>query len=143
MFHFRYTIAALLAVYLSNTLSFVRHLPAKFTIRSDNLEHFCRGINVHPFHLNANENNGADNEFYSVKSETQRKVEAKVAQEIEVKQNIEGFLNNDLLSMESGKQVRVTLYIVLAILPCLLLIPFMMDRSFVPADIDPTDMLRK
>jgi hypothetical protein len=94
------------------------------------------------FILNSQENDKIE-EIYSLNKLNDKNSveELKISREIEQKQNIEGFLNNDLLTMESGKQVRVTLYIVLAILPCLLLIPFMMDRSFIP-DIDPNDLLK-
>lgn len=47
-------------------------------------------------------------------------------------ESIQGYLSSDISKMESGKQVRVLLYISLALLPCLLLIPFFMNRDFVP-----------
>jgi hypothetical protein len=50
-------------------------------------------------------------------------------------QKPEGYLSSDLTNLEDGKQLRVLIYIVLALLPCLFLIPFMMTRDFVP----PTD----
>lgn len=49
---------------------------------------------------------------------------------------IEGYLNMDMNQMSSekdGKQTRVFLYITFALLPCLLLVPFMMQRDFLPA----------
>lgn len=49
--------------------------------------------------------------------------------------NIEGFLNTDFNSINDGKQWRVFLYVALALVPCLFLIPFFMTRDFVP----PTD----
>ena len=47
-------------------------------------------------------------------------------------QKIEGYINMDLSKDDDGKQSRVVLYIIFAILPCLLLVPFMMSRDFVP-----------
>ena len=47
-------------------------------------------------------------------------------------QRIEGYINMDLNKNDDGKQSRVFIYIVFAILPCLLLVPFMMSRNFVP-----------
>ena len=47
----------------------------------------------------------------------------------------QGYLNPDFNKVGDGKQIRVLVYIVLALLPCLFLIPFFMTRDFVP----PTD----
>jgi hypothetical protein len=47
----------------------------------------------------------------------------------------EGYMSSDLTSMEDGKQFRVLAYILIALLPCLLLVPFFLSRDFVP----PTD----
>ena len=44
----------------------------------------------------------------------------------------EGFLPTDFSSLGDAKQSRVLLYIALALLPCLALIPFFMSRDFVP-----------
>ena len=48
---------------------------------------------------------------------------------------IEGYLGSDLSKLDNDKQSRVLLYIGIALLPCLFLIPFVMSRDFVP----PTD----
>lgn len=47
----------------------------------------------------------------------------------------EGYLGSDLSTLDNDKQSRVLLYIGIALLPCLFLIPFVMSRDFVP----PTD----
>ena len=47
----------------------------------------------------------------------------------------EGYLGSDLSTLGNDKQSRVLLYISIALLPCLFLIPFFMSRDFVP----PTD----
>lgn len=47
-------------------------------------------------------------------------------------ESIQGYVSSDIRNMGSGKQVRVLLYISLALLPCLLLIPFFMNRDFLP-----------
>ena len=47
----------------------------------------------------------------------------------------EGYLGSDLSTLDNDKQSRVLLYISIALLPCLFLIPFFMSRDFVP----PTD----
>ena len=44
----------------------------------------------------------------------------------------EGYFNSDFNSLTEGKQTRVLLYIVIALLPCLFLVPFFMSRDFVP-----------
>lgn len=44
----------------------------------------------------------------------------------------EGYLPSDFNSLGDAKQTRVLLYIGLALLPCLALIPFFMSRDFVP-----------
>ena len=127
-----------LAFTFSTTLSF--SLESRHNIKSISNIYNRKASN---YILNSQDNDKVETEeFYSVKSNEQKSGEAKLTRDIEQKQNIEGFINNDLLSMESGKQVRVTLYILLAILPCLLLIPFMMDRSFIPADIDPSQLTK-
>lgn len=46
----------------------------------------------------------------------------------------EGYISSDLSSINQGKQVRVLIYIALAILPCLFLIPFFLNRDFIPID---------
>jgi hypothetical protein len=48
--------------------------------------------------------------------------------------DIKGYMSNDLATALSshGKQTRVLLYIVLALLPCLFLVPFFMSRDFIP-----------
>jgi len=46
--------------------------------------------------------------------------------------NVEGFLQTDIKKIGDGKQARVLLYVSLALLPCLLLIPFFLSRDFVP-----------
>ena len=48
----------------------------------------------------------------------------------------QGYLNTDIKKMGSEKKSRVLAYILLALLPCLFLVPFFMSRDFVP----PTDM---
>ena len=48
---------------------------------------------------------------------------------------IEGYLNPDLSKMDEGKVSRVAAYILIALLPCLLLVPFYMSRSFQPPDL--------
>jgi hypothetical protein len=48
---------------------------------------------------------------------------------------IQGYLNTDLNKMDDTKLGRVVAYILIALLPCLLLVPFYMSRNFVPADI--------
>lgn len=48
---------------------------------------------------------------------------------------IEGYLNPDLNKMDEGKVSRVAAYILIALLPCLLLVPFYMSRSFQPPDL--------
>lgn len=47
----------------------------------------------------------------------------------------EGYLSADFNAVGDGKQIRVLVYIALALLPCLALIPFFLSRDFVP----PTD----
>eukprot|EP01038_Epipyxis_sp_PR26KG_P012199 gene12199-16342_t len=47
----------------------------------------------------------------------------------------EGYISSDLSSIGDDKQLRVFLYIALALVPCLFLVPFYMSRDFVP----PTD----
>ena len=149
-----YTII-LLFVYLGSIKTIISFSFEKKSIRSLTKYINCKGPTISElFKLQryyqksyvlrlSNQDNDSIDEVFSIKSSDEKKAEAKIAKEIEQKQNIEGFLNNDLLSMESGKQVRVTLYILFAILPCLLLIPFMMDRSFIPTDIDPNEMMGK
>ena len=44
----------------------------------------------------------------------------------------EGYMSSDLSSMEDGKQARVLAYILIALLPCLSLVPFFLSRDFVP-----------
>ena len=44
----------------------------------------------------------------------------------------DGYLPSDFSSLGDAKQTRVLLYIGLALLPCLALIPFFMSRDFVP-----------
>ena len=46
----------------------------------------------------------------------------------------EGYIGTDLNSLGDGKQTRVLVYIILALLPCLLLVPFFLSRDFVPMD---------
>jgi len=48
----------------------------------------------------------------------------------------QGYLNTDIKKMGTEKKSRVLAYILLALLPCLFLVPFFMSRDFVP----PTDM---
>lgn len=48
----------------------------------------------------------------------------------------EGYLPSDFSSIGDGKQTRVLLYIALALVPCIALIPFFLSRDFVPP-IDP------
>lgn len=48
-------------------------------------------------------------------------------------QSPEGYLNPDFNTVGDGKQLRVLIYIALALLPCLFLIPFFLSRDFVPA----------
>lgn len=45
---------------------------------------------------------------------------------------IKGYLKTDLAEVGDGKQLRVYLYMALALLPCLILIPFFMERDFSP-----------
>lgn len=47
----------------------------------------------------------------------------------------EGYLSSDINKIGDNKQLRVLLYISFALLPCLLLVPFFLNREFVP----PTD----
>ena len=47
--------------------------------------------------------------------------------------SVEGYLSSDINSLKDGKQLRVFLYIFFALVPCLLLIPFIMSRDFTPA----------
>ena len=49
-------------------------------------------------------------------------------------QPIEGYLNPDLSKMDDSKLSRVVVYILVALLPTLLLVPFYLSRNFVPAD---------
>ena len=44
----------------------------------------------------------------------------------------QGYMSSDLSSMEDGKKGRVVAYILIALLPCLGLIPFILNRDFVP-----------
>lgn len=60
-----------------------------------------------------------------------------VAPAIDENAEIEGYINMDMKQLgkeKDSKQTRVFLYILFALLPCLLLVPFMMSRDFVPAD---------
>lgn len=52
----------------------------------------------------------------------------------------QGYKSDDLSKMSEGKQTRVLLYLGLALVPVLFLIPFFMSRSFVPS-IDPGSMV--
>lgn len=52
----------------------------------------------------------------------------------------EGYLNSDFSAIGDGKQFRVLLYIGLALIPCLLLVPFFLSRDFVPP-VDPSAQL--
>jgi len=52
----------------------------------------------------------------------------------EVYVKMEGYLGTDLSSIGDGKKGRVLAYIFFALLPCLLLVPFMMSRDFIPQD---------
>jgi len=47
----------------------------------------------------------------------------------------EGYLNTDFKKVGQEKQSRVLAYIVLALVPCLFLVPFFMSRDFVPPTI--------
>jgi len=49
-----------------------------------------------------------------------------------VSDEVEGYLSPDFSSIGDGKQIRVLLYIGLALIPCLALIPFFLSREFVP-----------
>jgi hypothetical protein len=49
-------------------------------------------------------------------------------------QPIQGYFNTDLNTMDDTKMSRVVAYIFIALLPCLLLVPFYMSRNFTPAD---------
>jgi hypothetical protein len=44
----------------------------------------------------------------------------------------QGYMSSDLSSMDDSKQKRVLAYIVLALAPVLLLVPFFLSRDFVP-----------
>ena len=44
----------------------------------------------------------------------------------------QGYLNSDMRKMGEEKQSRVLAYILIALLPCLFLVPFFMNRDFVP-----------
>lgn len=46
--------------------------------------------------------------------------------------NIDGYLQTDIKKIGDGKQLRVLVYVSLALIPCLFLIPFFMSRDFVP-----------
>lgn len=46
--------------------------------------------------------------------------------------NAEGYLPTDFNSVSDGKKTRVLLYIALALIPCLALVPFFLSREFVP-----------
>jgi hypothetical protein len=48
----------------------------------------------------------------------------------------EGYVNSDISTLNDGKKLRVFFYIFLALIPCLVLVPFFMSREFVPP-IDP------
>ena len=48
--------------------------------------------------------------------------------------SVDGYISPDISSINQGKQLRVIIYIVLAVLPCLLLIPFFLTRDFSPID---------
>ena len=63
---------------------------------------------------------------------TNNKIET-VSEEAVRKGDIQGFQSSDLKLLGEGKQLRVGLYIALALLPCLLLLPFFMSRDFVPS----------
>lgn len=88
----------------------------KIQSRTIVVSHFARklnGIGLNQIKMSENENN-------NIITETT---------------NIEGYLNSDLNKIDDSKQTRVFLYIILALAPCLLLVPFLMTRDFVP----PTD----
>ena len=76
---------------------------------------------------NENQESKEEETFYSVTSPRSAK-------------KPEGYLNPDITSISDGKQIRVILYIVLALLPCLLLVPFFFARDFVPPS-DPGAMI--
>ena len=48
----------------------------------------------------------------------------------------QGYLSSDMNKMEDGKQSRVLAYIALALVPCLMLVPFFLSRDFVPPTIE-------
>ncbi|KAJ1432620.1 hypothetical protein B484DRAFT_26915 [Ochromonadaceae sp. CCMP2298] len=52
----------------------------------------------------------------------------------------EGYLSSDFASIGDGKQMRVGLYIGLALVPVLFLVPFFLSRDFVPP-MDPGAMI--
>jgi len=49
-----------------------------------------------------------------------------------VSDKVEGYLSPDFSTIGDGKQIRVLLYIGLALIPCLALVPFFLSREFVP-----------
>jgi hypothetical protein len=53
---------------------------------------------------------------------------------------VEGYLSSDFASIGDGKQLRVGLYIALALVPVLFLVPFFLSRDFVPP-LDPEAMM--
>ena len=65
-------------------------------------------------------------------SEMEKMEKLKVA---DPSQPVQGYLNPDLTKMDESKMSRVVVYILVALLPTLLLIPFYLSRNFVPADI--------
>ena len=44
----------------------------------------------------------------------------------------EGYLNTDIKKMADGQKTRVFIYIGLALVPCLFLVPFFLSREFIP-----------
>lgn len=72
---------------------------------------------------NSDQEFNASEEYYSINNSSGESKE------------VDGYLNPDFKSLNEGKQFRVLLYVGLALIPCLLLVPFFMTRDFVP----PTD----
>lgn len=71
--------------------------------------------------LNSNERNEReeDNTLYTIRT-------------VPARDNPQGYLSPDFNSVGDGKQIRVLVYIVLALLPCIFLVPFFLSRDFVP-----------
>ena len=102
-------------------------------------------LNSHSYNFNLIKSNYNNDNIlqFMCKSDTNNHLENEIdmiSQNNKEKEPIQGYLSSDLNSLGDNKQWRVLLYIVLALLPCLFLIPFFMSRDFVPP-IDPNAMI--